>query len=221
MQRARSSEEKRERRGAILDAALAAYEADPSFAAFTMDALARAAGLGKGTLYLYFRTKEEVFLALVDARFGAWFDEIDAGLDEDGGGAWTGGRAAAVLMRSTRWHTTLARLLSILGTVVEHNVPFETALAFKRGVMARAHATGERLERRLPFLRPGQGARLLVWLHAMVIGLWQLHEPSATIRRIMQDPALEGARVDFGRDLGTLLRIMLRGMQAEAEDEAS
>jgi AcrR family transcriptional regulator len=220
MRRARSDEDKRERRAAILDAARVAYEDNPSFAAFTMDALARAAGLAKGTLYLYFRTKEEVFLALVDARFGAWFDEIDAGLDEEGGGAWTGGRAAEVLMRSTRRHTTLARLLSILGTVVEHNIPFETALAFKRGVMLRAHATGRRLERRLPFLRAGQGARVLVWLHGMVIGLWQLHEPSDTIRRILQDPAMEGARVDFGRDLGALLRILLRGMQAEAEDAA-
>jgi AcrR family transcriptional regulator len=215
MRRARSDEDKQERRQGILDVAMAAYEENPSFAAFTMSALAERCGLAKGTLYLYFRTKEEVFLALIDARFVEWFDEIDAGLDEDGG-AWTGERAVEVLMRTTRRHTTLARLLSILGSVVEQNVPFEAALAFKQRTYARAAATGLRLERRLPFLAPGAGTWLLVWLHGLVIGFWQLHEPSETIRRIMQRPEMEMGRLDFDRDLGALLRTLLRGMEAEA-----
>jgi AcrR family transcriptional regulator len=215
VRRARSSQQKLERRDVILSAALAAYGENPSFAAFTMSALAERAGLAKGTLYLYFRTKEEVFLALVDRLFAHWFDEIDAGLDDDAG-AWGRERAAVLLVRAVAGHETLARLLSILGTIVEHNVPFEAAGDFKRRAFGRALATGARLERRLSFLRPGQGARFLVWLHALVIGLWQLHEPSDTIRRIMQDPALAPARVDFERDLGVLLRTLLLGMEAQA-----
>jgi AcrR family transcriptional regulator len=213
--RARSSEAKLERRERILSTALAVYTENPSFAAFTMAALADRAGVAKGTLYLYFRTKEEVFLALVSGLFARWFDEMDAGLDDDAGGAWGRERAAELLMRVTVGHTTLARLLSILGTIVEHNVPFEAASAFKRRAFDRALATGARLERRLPFLRAGQGARFLVWLHALVIGFWQLHEPSDTIRRIMEDPALQPARIDFERDLGALLRMLLLGMEAE------
>jgi AcrR family transcriptional regulator len=214
MRRARSDEAKQERRDAILADALAMYEANPSFAAFTMSALAERAGLAKGTLYLYFRTKEEVFLAIVDRLFGAWFDEIDTALGE--GGAWTADRAADALMQVTRRHTTLARLLSIMGSIVEHNVPFETAAAFKRGVYKRAADTGERLEARLAFLAAGQGARLLVWLHALVIGFWQLHEPSPTIQRILADPEMAMGRVDFEQDLGLLLRTLLRGMEGGA-----
>jgi AcrR family transcriptional regulator len=220
LRRARSSAEKLERRGDILATALAAYEAAPSFAAFTMSALAERAGLAKGTLYLYFRTKEELFLALVDQLFAHWFDEIDAGLDEDGG-AWSRERVAALLVRVNGSHLTLARLLSILGTIVEHNVPFEAASAFKRRAFERALGTGARLERRLAFLKPGQGARFLVWLHALVIGFWQLHEPSETIRRILADPAMEAARIDFDRDLGALLRALLLGMEAEASSASA
>src|SRR5215213_2905584 len=186
-QRARSDEEKRERREAILGTALAMYERDPSFAAFTMAALAEEAGLAKGTPYLYFRTKEELFLALVGRLFGEWFDEVDARL-ERGRGAWTAERAAEVALASIRGRTTLARLLSILPAIVERNVE-----------------TGARLEARLPFLAAGEGARLLVHLHALVIGVWQLAEPSPVIRRVMETPELAPARVDFEEDLRLLI----------------
>ena len=215
MRRARSSEDKEERRAAILGTALAMYEREPSFGAFTMAALAGAAGLAKGTLYLYFRTKEEVFLALVERLFDEWFDDVDARL-ERAHGPWTAEEAARVLLRSVRERATLARLLSILGTIVEQNVEMEAALRYKRRVLERTLETGARLEARLPFLAPGGGARLLVHLHALVIGVWQLAEPSPVIRAVMEEPDLAPARVDFERDLSFLLRALLDGMEREA-----
>jgi len=218
MRRARSDEDKQERRNAILTTAWRMYTREPSFAAFTMAALAKQAGLAKGTLYLYFRTKEELFLALLESGFDAWFDVIDGRLD--GGGEWTPEEAAEVVVRSLRGRETLARLLSIQPAIVEHNVEFEAALRFKRRVMQRAEATGHRLEARLPFLRPGDGARLLVHLHALVIGVWQLAEPSPVIRRVMQAPELAPARVEFDEDLRFLLVALLKGMQAGAAGRA-
>lgn len=213
MRRARSDEDKQERREAILATAAAMYARDPSFAAFTMAALAGEAGLAKGTLYLYFRTKEELFLALLETGFDAWFDDVDARLD-GAAGEWSPDDAADALVRSIRGRETLARLLSIMPAIVEHNVDFDAALRFKRRVMHRAAQTGPRLEARLPWLRPGEGARFLVHLHALVIGVWQLAEPSAVIRRVMNDPELAPARVDFEADLRFLVATLLRGMAA-------
>lgn len=215
MRRARSDEEKQERRAAILSRAWRMYTREPSFAGFTMAALAEQAGLAKGTLYLYFRTKEELFLALLESGFEAWFDVIDARLDE-GDHPWTAEDAAEVVVRSLRGRETLARLLSIQPAIVEHNVDYDAALRFKRRVMRRAETTGHRLETRLPFLRAGEGARLLVHLHALVIGVWQLAEPSPVVRRVMEAPELAPARVDFDEDLRFLLITLLKGMQAEA-----
>jgi AcrR family transcriptional regulator len=48
----------------ILDAALACF-ADRGFAATRLDDVAARAGITKGTLYLYFRSKEELFKAVV------------------------------------------------------------------------------------------------------------------------------------------------------------
>jgi AcrR family transcriptional regulator len=219
MRRARSDEDKQERRNAILTTAWRMYTRDPSFSAFTMAALAKQAGLAKGTLYLYFRTKEELFLALLENGFNAWFDVLDARLDA-AGAEWTPGDAADVIVRSIRGRETLARLLSILPTIVEHNVDYDAALRFKRQVMRRADVTGHRLEARLPFLRPGEGARLLVHLHALVIGVWQLAEPSPVIRRVMETPELAPARVDFEEDLRFLLATLLAGMRTAAAERA-
>ena len=216
-QRARSDEQKRERRDAILEAALAMYERDPSFGAFTMGALAEAAGLAKGTLYLYFRTKEELFLALVGRLFDDWFDEVDGRLDR-ARGEWTPEHAAKVLLESVDGRETLVRLLSILPAIVEQNVEPEAAFAYKARVLARSVETGARLERLLPFLRAGEGARLLVRLHALVIGVWQLADPSPVIRRVLEREGLEGARVDFAPELGAILRALLHGMEREAAE---
>ena len=219
MRRARSEDEKTERRNAILTTAWRMYTREPSFAAFTMAALAKQAGLAKGTLYLYFRTKEDLFLALLETGFDGWFDDVDARLDASGADL-TPDQAAEVLVASIRGRETLARLLSILPTIVEHNVEYDAALRFKRQVMRRADVTGHRLEARLPFLRTGEGARFLVHLHALVIGVWQLAEPSAVIRQVMETPELAPARVDFAEDLRFLLATLLSGMRTEAAERA-
>jgi AcrR family transcriptional regulator len=214
MQRARSEEEKRERRDSILETALAMYEREPSYSGFTMAALAKEAGLAKGTLYLYFTHKEEVFLALVGTLFEEWFDDVDGRL-ERGRGEWNAERAAEAVLASVRGRVTLVRLLSILPAIVEQNVEMDAALAFKRRELERCLETGGRLEGRLKFLRPGQGGRLMMHLHAMVIGVWQLAEPSPVVRRVMEQPGMEPARLDFERDLHTLLLALLRGMEID------
>ncbi|MDE2140118.1 MAG: helix-turn-helix transcriptional regulator, partial [Gammaproteobacteria bacterium] len=77
--RAVSDEQKAERRSTILQTALTAF-ADTAYDELTMDRIAADAGLAKGTLYLYFRSKEEVFLALCEHELGRWFDDLDTAL---------------------------------------------------------------------------------------------------------------------------------------------
>lgn len=57
------------RRQAILDAALATFLAE-GFDAAKLEAIARRAGVAKGTIYLYFADKEALFRALVEETIG-------------------------------------------------------------------------------------------------------------------------------------------------------
>lgn len=65
MVRARTNEAKDERREAFLMAALDEFF-ERGFAAARMDDIARRVGLSKGTLYLYFDSKEALFIALIE-----------------------------------------------------------------------------------------------------------------------------------------------------------
>jgi len=66
MARARTASAKEKRRQHLLDAALDEFF-ESGFAAARMDDIARRAGVSKGTIYLYFDSKEQVFNELIDA----------------------------------------------------------------------------------------------------------------------------------------------------------
>ncbi|MDE2133048.1 MAG: TetR/AcrR family transcriptional regulator [Alphaproteobacteria bacterium] len=66
---------KQARPGEILDAALKVF-AEKGFAAARMDDIAARAGVTKGTIYLYFPSKEEVFKTLARESIGATLTEV-------------------------------------------------------------------------------------------------------------------------------------------------
>src|ERR1700748_2845380 len=68
---------KNERPGEILEAALRVFAAK-GFAAARMEDIASAAGVTKGTIYLYFENKEAVFKALVRTEIGSALATVSA-----------------------------------------------------------------------------------------------------------------------------------------------
>ncbi len=64
------------RRAQILDAALRCF-GKRGFHAAKMDDLVRASGLSKGAIYWHFKSKDEIFLALLDSFEQAIFEEWD------------------------------------------------------------------------------------------------------------------------------------------------
>lgn len=70
------------RREAILAAALEEFAAQ-GFAATRLDDVARRAGVGKGTIYLHFRDKEELFQELVRSMIVPQVEVLEAGLRLD------------------------------------------------------------------------------------------------------------------------------------------
>ena len=73
--RARSLDAKRARRQSILTTAEQILRSD-GFDAFTMNSLATTTGLAKGTLYLYFSSREELVLALYIHLNDDWVDRF-------------------------------------------------------------------------------------------------------------------------------------------------
>ena len=77
MQRARTETAKSEREDSILVAAEILLR-QSGYDSMTMQAVATAAGLAKGTLYLYFTSRESLVLAVHGRLFDRWIDRISA-----------------------------------------------------------------------------------------------------------------------------------------------
>ncbi len=208
--RARSPEDKQERQAQILAAALALW-GERTLAGFTMAEVAARCGLSKGTLYLYFGTKEELLLALLEGQLIGWLDAIDAGLAADG--TWDAERLAALLGDAAAGQPALARLLPLAASL-EQNVRLAAFRAHKERLAARLARSAEGLQRRLPALAPGDAVWLLQQAYALLIGLGQLAAPPRHLAQVLSAEALAPLRVELGPALRRAVAAIARGLAA-------
>jgi AcrR family transcriptional regulator len=206
--RARNEEDKAARRDAILAVATRSL-GRRQYASVTMAGIAEQCGLAKGTLYLYFNTKEELFLAALEREIAAWFDEIGEELLRRG--VHDADAFAEIVSRTLVARSTLVELLPLLHTVLEQNIFGETALRFKRVLRDKLVSGGALVERALP-LASGDGVRLLLRTHAMVVGLRQMADPPPAIAELLARPELQELQIDFESELRASLSALVRGM---------
>ncbi|MBN1218464.1 MAG: TetR family transcriptional regulator [Anaerolineae bacterium] len=218
-QRAISDEQKEERRQAILNATLQLFQ-KTSYEAVSIADVAQKTGIAKGTVYLYFKTKEELFLALLAQEFEAWFDEADACFKQIqvGQGSCTVDELITLMGYSLKNRSTLARLTAILHSILEQNINFATALHFKQMLLARILQTGALLETCLPFLKPRQGTLVMLHIYVLLIGVQQLAEPAPIVRQVIAQKGLEVFQVDFTDYFLQSLKVFLNGLEYQAQE---
>lgn len=215
-QRARRDEDKQARKDAILEVA-SHMLGRRQFSGITMAEVARRCGLAKGTLYLYFRSKEELFLATLERQLADWFDHVaqllsrQEGVDPD--------RFGRLIAESLQERESLTDLLTILHTVLEQNIDPQTATTFKRMLRDKLVAGGQILESVLPQLPAGGGSRLLLRIHALVVGLRQMSDPSPAVAEVLSREEFAVLRVDFATELSDSVADLLRGMQTQAAND--
>lgn len=126
-QRARTQEAKTFRRIQILDAA-EKYFHEVGYEAFSMAGLARLAGVAKGTLYLYFTTREEVFLTLYNRSLVRWSHSFTEQLND----TMIDQRYVETLYATALADGSFIPLLTRLEHVIEHNVAIDSLIQSKR-----------------------------------------------------------------------------------------
>ena len=159
----------------ILDAALAVF-AQKGFAATRLDDVAAKAGITKGTIYLYFDSKQALFEALARQSVGAQIEQIKAQL-----AAFPGSTPELLrLVLSTMGHfiTTSDRVvLPRLVLAEAANFPklaefwrrevIDSGIGLMSGIIRRGIERGEFRE-----IEPQHGARLCV-APMLIIMLWR------------------------------------------------
>jgi len=197
-----SEEERFNRRAALLDAAKRLYR-DRAAIPTVLD-IARAAGMAKGTVYLWFRTKEEIFVALIDADFTILTTRLLSVVETlDPVPALAAGGFAAKYVKLLGEIPDLLPLTSMRSGIFKENLPMESLSRFNRNLGTNLAAAGEVLERRVGNLRPGQGADLLFHTWTLTVGLWQMLGLPEALRNILDAPALSILHRRFHTELET------------------
>ena len=216
IKRARAPEAKSKRRAGIITAAASLVRQDPR-ASFSMEALAQAAGLAKGTVYLYFRTREEVLLAIHERYVHELFDAFEAVLDAPDADA------SKVLAAGIRYHRERPESYSLAANcrnLMESKVGVDAAVAFKLLLGPRIVSIGTRIEALISGIAPGEGAALLLNSYALIIGLWQQADTPERLRVAMERPELAMFRLDFERQLAGALADLWDGAARRGEAAA-
>ena len=199
--RAIAPADKSERRAAIVDAAAELARRDPSCGC-SVDQLAAKAGVAKGTVYLYFGSREEVLLAVHEKQSHELFDVVERALAAAKVSADSVVRAG---LRYVHAHPQFYPLAANCRNMLDTNVSTEAALAFKLGIGKRLQVLGQRIEEIYPGLRPGEGAALLMNSYAMIIGLWQQADTPLSLRPVMERPEMRIFKIDFEKQLTAAL----------------
>src|SRR5882672_11908797 len=202
LKRARAPEHKSQRRSAILRAAEGLLERRETADSCSVELLARKAGLAKGTVYLYFGSREEVLLGVHEKQTHEVFDVVERALAAPDA---TAERVVRAGLRYLRAHPQFYPLAASCRTMLDTGVSTEAALAFKVGLGRRLHVLGQRIEELYPGLRPGEGAALLMNSYALIIGLWQQADPPQSLRAAMDRPEMAIFKIDFEKQLTAAL----------------
>ncbi len=217
LRRARQETQKQERRQAILDTALQLF-ASSTYQEMTLEMVAQHVGVARGTIYLYFKTREELFLVAFSDLFQSWLDEVDAELQRIQQITDEQDRieeVARLIPESLAQRKTMVRISSVVHTILEHNIDLERARQFKKEMLTRAHQTAHLLEQCLPFLDPDQGLQLLIYTDTLIIGLSQQSEHAPVLQQVFAEPDMQPLLVNFQPAFSHLFRVLLYGLEQE------
>jgi len=207
MARPHASAEAREQRiNQLLDAAVSLWLQNPERIPSVAE-VADEAGLAKGTVYLYFKSKENLLLAAHERHAEIFFSALIAraskpermSLDD--------------MMQLTREYIVgvpaFLPLATLVAGLMHKGVTPEAAQVFDQRMAARLGAAGELLCSHFPLPDVLGGVRLLMRSYALILGLWQLVGCCGADRA--DDEVSAMMRPDYLTELDAALRALWKG----------
>ena len=205
-----SEEERFSRRAALLDAALRLYSEQETFP--TVSNIAKAAGVAKGAVYLWFRSKEEIFVAILEDAFLELIARLLSIIEYlDPCPEFAPDSFATQYAKLLAEVPDVVPLSSVLNNMLKENLPIESFSRLDRNVGASLSKAGALLEQRFGCLLRSKGADLLLHTWTLTIGLWIMMDIPDEMKKVLDDPTLATFRNGFHTELKTAVAQLWRG----------
>ena len=208
--RAIDDNEKAARRQSILDAAKALYLTDTSGLPSVIN-IARKAGLAKGTVYLYFKTKEEIFLAMLSEDYETLMVEVIQLLDAPSSPDDLVDQLLTTLISFLDRNPLFMPLASMASPVLEQNVEIEVVGEFKLMLIDKINLIDDLFRKSFPQFPKGQCGSLLLHTNALILGLWQMQNWPEKLKPLQQQFPFNTVIPDFKKDLALSLKNLWKG----------
>ena len=216
LKRSVTESEKLEKKCKIVAAARAAFEY-LSFHDISMSFLAERTGLAKGTIYLYFETKESVFLSVLAHEIRNWFlsmhqnPDLDFLFQSGPNSPMIPEKIAAIFAGSTKNNPKMVELLAFLKPVLEEKISPPEWAHFKDQVKAQMMEFSKILVSKGWFSHEKFAMRFVFQAYTGLIGMYQM----SSISKYEGDSSKSAAqRNEFYLMLHTLLQTLYLGLQA-------
>ena len=177
------------RREAIVNACEQLYRT-MSFREITLKEIGTLVPFSRPTIYNYFQTKEEIFLALYEREYDRWNEDLSAVLAERE--HMTGSELAERIAASLAKREQLLRLLSMNNYDMEANSRQELLTAFKRAYGRSMELMRALLEKYRPQMSADEIRGFLYIFYPFLFGVY----PYAAVTE-KQRAAMREAGVDF------------------------
>lgn len=202
--RARDAEQKQQRKQTLLDAGWQLYlENDSQLPSVAQ--ISTRAGLAKGTFYIYFKTKEELFVELVATAMDDLFLTLNTYLERPDISLRG---CIEVFLKAVDPRAPIIQLGPMLTGVLEKNTNPDIIIGFKRRLVANLHHCGQQLEQRFPGLPAHTAARTLMRSYAIVLGIAQILPSTTDVDTLLQPEEFDPIRLSLAEDATPLIEML-------------
>ncbi len=157
------------RKEEIIEACARLYEA-MSFKEITIKEIGAATSFTRTSIYNYFETKEEIFLALLQREYELWVDAMNAVMAEKD--SMTRGELARTLARTLTDRPRLLRLLSMNHFDMEANSRPEKLNEFKVAYGASLETVTRMVEKYIPEMNESERQQFLYAFFPFIYGIY-------------------------------------------------
>lgn len=192
--RARSAEDKETRKNTILKAAWELYEQSEGKLP-TVLSIAEKTGLSKGAIYLYFKSKEEIFLSQCVYKLKEWFAAILQSVDYEKD--QTAREVATQYVRYVVDNPLVLKITSLIKGVLEVNIDDEFVYQTKLEIAALLTSAGKMLADLIPGVTEREGTKFILRAYSLVSGMWQIVSISPAVFQRLKENGIEAFQPEF------------------------
>jgi len=161
-----------------------------SFKDITLKEISSVTSFSRPTIYNYFQTKEEIFLALFEREYDRWNEDLEKILSSDK--VFSRMELAEQIAKSLERRTQLLRLLSMNNYDMEENSREELLASFKRAYGKSLKLFREILRKHVSGMSDAEVEQIMYVFFPFMFGIYPYAEVTAK-----QKDAMKEAGVDY------------------------